>query len=187
MNLPFLIEIKKDSKLQKLDEFAFSETQIKSIFIPSYTKIIDKYTFSYCKKLQKVSFAVDSELKIIDKRAFLNCSSLTKITLPSQINQICDSAFARNSLLKTIEFKENCQLKIIESNAFARTAIQLFSLPIHVIQIGKGAFNCQKLVLFEIVDNSELREISHNVFNEKKLDCLIIPAELRSKLIIKKD
>ena len=58
------LEFEKDSKLQIIDQFAFSNTNIKSIRIPSNVTIIGNYSFFGCKNLSQIEFESNSNVEI---------------------------------------------------------------------------------------------------------------------------
>lgn len=108
-----------------LSSYAFSESMIESIQIPSSVMHINEGSFYFCKKLRKVSFEKNSELSFIGKLAF-SYSSIESISLPSHVTKISGEAFSYCEQLQIIEFSEfidvqSMDIKVL--NTYAQSVI----------------------------------------------------------------
>ena len=78
---------------------------------------IESNAFYKNEKIISVQFSEDSEILNIGKFSFA-FSSLEYISIPSSVIQICDYSFSECKNLKTVEFIEYSNLRIIGKNAF---------------------------------------------------------------------
>lgn len=113
------IYIPIDSKLQKIGR-AFSESNLKSIYIPSLVEEIGGLgnasncglgdgCFVYCKNLASVIFAKDSQLKTIGSNSFKGCSQLKSIEIPNSVTSLGNSCFLGCSALTNIHIPNSLQ------------------------------------------------------------------------------
>lgn len=153
MNLE-TIEIKEDSKLQIIGNYAFTYA-IKSISILFHVKKIGECAFFNCTKLKLVQFNSKSELKIIDNEVFFY-SSIEKIVIPLNVNQIGDHIFNFCQNLKDVVFDKNCKLDSINNETFAHFSLIKVFIPDYINQICERAFTrCNNLKLVDFSDNSK--------------------------------
>lgn len=136
----------------EIGDFAFVNSNVKTIKIPSSVTKFGNYCFAGCdnadfKVLQYSSTSqtesptdhaamfYGSATKTFGQGMFFGCSSLTKIHLP-EITQVPSGCFMNCYNLTTIEFKNNSASGTIYANADA----------CHVQSVGGGAFaGCKKL------------------------------------------
>lgn len=71
---------------------AFYVSDIESVDIPASVKRIDEQAFSYCRKLEKVTFRGDGLLEIRE-RAFESCRRLVQFDFPKSLKKIEECAF----------------------------------------------------------------------------------------------
>lgn len=123
------IDIPKD--IERISDFAFFASSIKTVNIPSNVTEIGMCAFAYCKNLTKIT--IPSSVKAINSAAFSDCSALTECSLPYGVTFIDDMAFDSCSSLKTI------------------------TIPASVTHIGYGALsNCTALEKLIVQGNSDL-------------------------------
>ena len=70
-----------------INNFAFSNTSIEKISIPSNVVKIGKQAFSECKKLKTIEFGKNSRLNSIEEFAFQK-SSLENLSIPSCVSEL---------------------------------------------------------------------------------------------------
>jgi hypothetical protein len=58
------------SRLERIDDFAFSGSGLKSIVIPSSVVVLGRLSFFGCKSLESVTFSDDSRMERINQKAF---------------------------------------------------------------------------------------------------------------------
>ena len=90
------------SALVTIGNYAFEESGIKSIIIPSGVTAIGMNTFYSCTSLSSVT--LPSTLTTIGKYAFYGCSKLKTINIPESVTYIGEYAFGSCSLLTSIRF-----------------------------------------------------------------------------------
>ena len=122
--------IKLPMSVKKIEEYAFQNSNLKSIHIPSAVEVIANHAFSN-SSIGVLSFSNDSELKSIGNNAFDMVEfSMDEIVLPNKIEQIGNRAFFAKGI-KTLVIpdsvfsigEEVCNRSItklkVEKNSFA--------------------------------------------------------------------
>lgn len=86
-----LIFVRRDIKhcaipsfIKIIASFAFSESLIESILIPSQIERICEGAFYHCEQLKTVEFTLTSELRVIEKYSFTKTSN-KEIVIPSTL------------------------------------------------------------------------------------------------------
>jgi hypothetical protein len=77
-----VLEFQAGSKLRRIEEFAFYESDIRKVRIPSSVEFIGKYCFADCKYLCVLEFEPGSQLRRVEKCAFSK-TGLKKIEFPA--------------------------------------------------------------------------------------------------------
>jgi uncharacterized protein YuzB (UPF0349 family) len=85
------ITFESNSRLTRIESYAFNESSLQSILIPKNVEILGSSCFSYCKSLSSISFESNSHLTRIESFAF-SYSSLQSILIPSSILFIASDA-----------------------------------------------------------------------------------------------
>lgn len=111
--------------INEISPYAFSYSNIESIFIPSSVTQIDRCAFLNCLYLKKIEINQDSKLQTIGERAFL-FSDIKSIFLPSQMTKIYDRSFANCYNLQIIEIGENNKGETIRKSHFKDAKIIMF-------------------------------------------------------------
>ena len=158
-----------------IDNYAFSESGIKSITIPnsvtsirtgafedcdgltsitipnSVTKISDR-TFYRCSGLRNVT--IPNSVTSIGGIAFSNCGNLTYINIPNSVTSIGNEAFEYCRSLTSLEIPNS--VTSIGNEAFKGcTGLTSIDIPNSVTSIGNKAFyECSKLTTVTVYSNS---------------------------------
>lgn len=113
------IIIPKNSKLQKIDEHAFSYSYIRNIQFKTPKNIFEKpesqltqicdYAFYCCCCFKQITIPKISQLQIIGKYAFA-MSSINNITIPQHVKYINEFSFYKCQKLKEVKFSDNSEL-----------------------------------------------------------------------------
>lgn len=88
-----------NSELISIGKYAFCESTIETITIPSNVTTIDEGAFSNCINLKTVKFAPNSKLKHIREFSFNNVS-IREILIPSKTTIIDKNSFSNCAQLK---------------------------------------------------------------------------------------
>lgn len=80
--------------------YAFTETDLKKVVLPSTIKRIGEGAFKSCGNLENVE--VPEGIQAVDKQAFWKCSQLQSLNLSMQLTYIGESAFSECTSLTTI-------------------------------------------------------------------------------------
>ena len=114
-------------KLERIDYYAFKETQLTEIVIPDNLVYLPTGLLSACKKLERVTLG--KKVNGIPPSCFSACSALKEVELPASVTYISNGAFL-NSGLQNIRIPEsvtligeyafqNCRINemVVEGNA----------------------------------------------------------------------
>jgi len=142
--------------------WAFMNTELTSITIPSSVTSIGDKAFYGCSKLTSVIFPSGSKLESIGKSAFYNCSMLASIEIPDSVDSIESMAFSGCTGLTSVKLPNN--IKSIAAWTFDRCSeLTSIDIPDGVTSIGEDAFSaCSKLVSVKL--SNELVSIDVRAF-----------------------
>jgi len=125
-----------------IGDYAFYNTEITSLKMPSKIRYISDSAIGDCCKLTKVELSED--LREIGTWSFVADSLLTEITLPSKVTKIGDHAFTY------------CD------------GLQKINIPSSVTQIGEGAFGgCSKLTSIDVDSNNKYYQFKDGMLLNK--------------------
>lgn len=182
-------EIKKitlSDNVQEIGEGAFGDClSLKEVILGKNVLTIGDYAFAGCKNISRFSFNSEN-LTFIGSKAFEDTSivsSFTKnnkmailggflldgsavsgsVTIPSDVKQICGSAFEYNRNITSVTISSN--VKFIGDHAFEGcTALSSVSFLGEINSIGMRAFSgCEALAGFSVPEGVE--EISEGMFD----------------------
>jgi hypothetical protein len=85
------------SRLERIEEMAFSGSALQSIVIPSSVVVLAGWSFCECRKLETVAFETGSRLQRVGKEVFRG-SRLHSIVIPPGVPFIDSSAFNGTSI-----------------------------------------------------------------------------------------
>lgn len=95
------------------------------------------------------------------------------------VTSIEEYAFAYDENIKTIQFPENSELKIIDDFSFGISSIEEIKIPSKVFKIGERAFvNCDHIKRIEFAEISELKIIEFEAFAYSNLRSILIPSSV---------
>ena len=169
---------------------AFRGSGIKSVTFPIDVKEIKQYAFADCTDLQKVKFAINSNLKKIDCAGFMN-TAISQIILPQNIEEINSSAFRdcknlthvytnKKDLLDPYSSWENKSYdKTMDSNAFASCSnLEYVEIPLGIKNIWGNTFSdCSNLRTLSIQRKLYVFDVKNAGKGNRKLKTLITPGE----------
>lgn len=170
--------------IDKINEYAFYGSTIKSLIVNDNIKSIGACAFSESKLLQSAklsnnvanigsgafmncsalaSINIPDVLQTISNDTFYKCSSLTEVKIPETVHSIGISAFYECSNLTEIKIPDN--VEIIDKNAFygcSGASSIIFGNKVETI--GESAFqNCSKVSELNIPES--VVSMGKNVFN----------------------
>ena len=123
--------------LKRIDAYAFSESAITQVVIPSSVTKIGKLAFAKCASLKNItipasvtdfdsafymsgleSVTLASGIRTVSPKAFEGCAALTSVSIPTSVEKIGMGAFYGCTALKNLEIPAS--VKTIENDAFGR-------------------------------------------------------------------
>lgn len=104
-------------RVESIIEHAFSNSDIRGVFIPEGVVEIRDNAFTDCDELEWVSFP--STLEVIGYSAFFNCTSLKSVVIPESVIEIGADAFSKCTNLETVTF--NNESVEIANSTFDKT------------------------------------------------------------------
>ena len=172
------IEIPNDSKLQTIDDYAFSYSQIKSITIPSTLTKIGDSAFYECSALKRVEIPFYSKLQTIGDSAF-SYSSIEYFRIPSQVTLICHGAFYGCQQMHVIEIPNDSKLQTTDDYVFCESSIESIFIPPLISEFDTCSLECcDQLLIIEISENSMIENIYKSWFRDFDDVILMIPVNL---------
>ena len=171
MNFPKGLEKINDEAFRQLPNLATVTFEK-----PSDVTHLGTAVFRACPKLKVVT--LPSKVKSLDK-PFDGCSALETINVPdgSLLEKIRSNSFSNNKNLKHFNFEGSCQLKEIESDAFAYLPkLESFKFPKTVTTIKTNAFRgCKGMTTAEFPDDAEIEIIGKGAFADCGLTKFTVP------------
>lgn len=140
--------------IELIADYAFANSSLSEIDIPSSVKEIKSYAFDECKQLAKVT--LHEGLETIDNTAFEDCSSLEKIVIPEGVKEINSGVFRGCTNLSEVVLPSSVNL--IDSIAFRGCEhLKTINIMDTIVEIDSNAFSdtpfenlCRR---FEILDD----------------------------------
>lgn len=178
-----------------IEENAFLESDITSVYIPDSIVKINDFAFSTCTSLVDIRFPdklttvgtavfidcvllasieLPENITTLGMLMFYGCTSLTSVTIPSSVTNLPDATFAVCSQLETVNLSDG--LLSIGEGAFAEcTSLVSIELPNSVTNIDTHLFvDCTSLTT--VVLPKDLTELSNYFFDGcTSLQNIVIP------------
>lgn len=148
------------SKLESIGKFAFRNTSLKSITIPSHVTEICDSAFSDCYKFEEIHFTNNSELRFIKSKAF-HFAVLRSLKIPPSVNQIGKDSFAFCKQLDEIKFLDSCS---IEREAFNYCFAKSIQLPSNIVLKQRW---CEGMIYLKSISIIEKEQKNIQLFENK--------------------
>ena len=117
--------------------------QVKTLAVSAAAKSIGEFAFEGCYNLEKVAFAKNCLIEQIEQFVFCNCNRLKTIDLSENIKKLDDNAFA-NTAITSITLPES--LEEIGEYVFSYSSLEQLTIPNSVVKIGYEALGgCYRL------------------------------------------
>jgi hypothetical protein len=133
------VAIESGSRLERIEEYAFCGSGLKSIEIPSSVVVLGNSSFCQCKSLESVTFESGSRLERIEECAF-RWSGLKSIEIPSSVVVLGKESFFQCGSLVSVTFESGSRLERIEESAFCGSGLKSIEIPSSVVVRGKWCF-----------------------------------------------
>ena len=158
----------------RIEDYAFMQAVITSVFIPNSIKTIGSAAFMLCVDLKSVR--LPEQLTKIEGNTFDGCESLSSIDIPEGVTSIGDYAFANCKQLKEITIPSS--VENYGKNVFWNTGFtSLPKLPESLTTIPNGMFyECTQLASIEIPNN--ITKIGEGAFGRCPISEIEIPASV---------
>jgi len=155
------------STVDTISNFAFYNSALTSVTIPSSVKIIGSYAFGYCYSL--TSLALPSSVSSIGLGAFTSCSKIKTITV--------DTANTHFTAVDSVLFSKDLKTLIFYP---ALKTVTSYTIPSQVDSIADYAFwNCSNLTSITIPNS--VTSLGLGVFEDcTKLTSITIPSSITS-------
>ena len=84
-NYQKLTDIQFGNKIERIEEYAFYNSSLKELTIPSKTNVVEEFAFAENKELEKIEFDESEYEVVIQNYVFANCNLLKNVTLPNNL------------------------------------------------------------------------------------------------------
>jgi hypothetical protein len=175
------------SRLERIEDSAFSWSGLKSIEIPSSVVVLGKSSFCGCESLESVTFESDSRLERIEESVFVG-SGLKSLEIPAGVTFVDGSAFARLSLNYVWVSPDNMRFRVRDcflEDFGGSTIFRYFGacrsivIPRSIVVLGKRSFNeCKSHESVTFESGSRLERIEESAFSFGGLKSIEIPASV---------
>lgn len=191
------IKFSENSELLSIGKYAFSNTAIESLSLPSKLKEISDLWSENALNLMNVSLSsANSNLALIDGNLLVGKSNQSKenydvllfanryikqAIIPPFIEYIVPNCFRNCMNLKSVQISVDSKLKKIGNYAFYGSSICEIYIPTHVTTISKFCFsNCESCEKIKFAEDSELISIDESAFENSGITELKIPKNVIS-------
>lgn len=169
--------------LKEIGEYAFAQTPITGMDIPSSVETIERYLFAECPNFTSVSvgatqlnnagceymlyktpitsFVIPEGSAKIPAGMFDSCKKLYSVTIPDTVEEIGDYAFGFTSKLTTIDLPTN--LRIMDSAFSNSTGLKTIVIPGSVESFSSAFSGCTALT--NVVIEEGVETIGFSAFN----------------------
>jgi hypothetical protein len=175
------------SRLERIEEQAFCESGLKSIWIPSSVVVLGKSSFRDCKSLESVTFESGSRLERIEESAF-QWTGLISIEIPGSVTFIEGSVFAAVSLNSISVSPDDTRFLVREGlleDFDGSTIYRYFGscrsivVPSSVVVLGSWCFyQCKSLESVSFESGSRFERIEESAFSGSVLQSIEIPSSV---------
>lgn len=177
LNCTKLTEAKIGPNLETVSKYAFKQSGIEKLEIPSTVKSIEDNAYESCQSLTEITTVADEADLTIGKSAFASCGALESVVFARKNIELGATAFNKCGKLETVNTEEVSGLNI-GKQAFANctslknsgigfdvattfgvlvyqnSGLTEFTVPKNVIEISAGLFqNCTELETVVLHDN----------------------------------
>lgn len=183
-----LVLFPKDSRLETINENAFSSTIIKEITIPSNVTKICKKAFYDCLQIRSFNFESDSKLQTIEN-LFLGTNSMHSFVIPSSVVKlephwfygICNIRSIKvmpNLYDKILLEKSEFDSKIINSIVFCINRPGKIEIPNYIDVIDYCSFMNYEDVSISFQPDSHLSTIGLQAFKQSSIISFSVPPKV---------
>lgn len=124
--------------LESIGEYAFYNSALKQVVIPSKVGTIASYSFANSDGVERIQ--LPNELRSIGYNAFYSCDNLKTVNLPDSLTELGSGAFSYAYKLESITIPS--KLKLISNNAFKNcTSLKNVTFQKGLETIGDAAFS----------------------------------------------
>lgn len=128
----------------EIKQYAFCQSSIKELKVPSTIRRIWHGCFKDCKNLKKIDFSINNLITEIQQETFSCNSSLEQILFPPHLKIIGKEAFSFCDSIQKLDFPPNLtcigERSFISSELYSESIIKNLILPSGLEYIGEEAF-----------------------------------------------
>ena len=162
--------------LLTMGDYAFSQTMVKKMVLPSTVTTIGHRCFYDCDGLFKVDFPED--LQAMGTEAFRSCDCLDSVRILPGLTTIPEHCFRECTSLKEVSLP-NTLLTIAYCGFYSASGLESIVLPESVTYIGESAFSeCHSLN--NVVLPANLQTLWNYGFYNTQIASITLPASLTS-------
>lgn len=153
-------------------------TKVASIGIEAFeaTGVIGQVFY----KAENASSVISDGVLYVAPQAFKGLA-VTSVAIPASVIEIGEGAFENCTSLASVTFAAAARIRYILPRAFyGCTALNGFTVPTSVVQIGYEAFASSGLQTIDLAAATDLRVVGDRAFAYSKLSAIVLPESVRS-------
>ena len=162
-------------KVIRVGEWAFRDSNAKTVELPNTVVSIGDYAFAYAQFLTSVTGA--NSVRNLGQSAFYKCGKLSKVTISSSVTEIKANTFCDCESLTDVTIPNS--VTVIGDNAFRRCkSLTYVAIPNSVTRIGNYGFgSCSKLASISLPRS--IVKLGEGAFAYCSLSILVVPDQLQ--------
>jgi hypothetical protein len=181
------VTFESGSRLERIEEFAFASTRLKSIKIPGsvtshgVSAFDGRYLNSVSVSPANVRFRVREHcLEDFDgSKIYVFFGSRHSIVIPSSVVVLDKLSFYKRRSLESVTFESGSRLERIEDSAFSESGLRSIVIPSSVIVLGRCSFlRCKSLHSVTFESGSRSERIEMMAFHGTLLKSITIPSSV---------
>lgn len=185
------IVLPEQTKLTTIRKNAFRQATVE-IHLPKTIDLIESGAFTGCVMEdfsgESNQFYSYDQGFMFDRRklALLRAwNQLETITVPSNVEEICDECFAwGNRSLKNVFFEEDSHLKRIGKRAFAVLPLERIAIPKSVVHIGRACFTDCNITDFSIEAGNQRYFFDDGIIYDTERKACVMSVQKRKEFVI---
>ena len=169
----YILSIDVPYSVKKINEYAFSGTNISELVLPENLEYIGNGLLANCLFIKQIK--LPENLRVIPKNFATNCLSLETLITGNNIVSLGESCFEGCSKLTNFDLPDS--IEIFEPMCLYGTDLPLIIVGNHVKEIGELAFQCNKALRSIVFKNIDVILSDHVIPEDNRVNIFYMAKE----------